>query len=244
MKSMIGRVVAFLGVTALLTAGVVSSAHAQVLQRLSADFQNDTSTGGAEISTTAPALPGGAGGINTYSKTLSVPFANTLFITFSAQGDVHNGSALLMNATVTENGSANKTPILCQPLLGQTSNGGGGPHVQTGWYTLLHLPEPSDSTGNCNDGGGGTADCHDNNLVFSCCERITPDRPTFASGRPGFTTHTVNLNLADLPGGDSNIAFYERATINIDGVLDLNKSLCQGAPNPSATEDAAPTSGQ
>jgi hypothetical protein len=187
--------------------GVVASA----LHRLVADFQNDTSTGDEEANTdVTPA----AGGLLVYSKTLSIPY-DVAYITFSAQGDAHQGSALLMQASITDSLS-NET--VCQPLAGQTGIGGGGIHVFPGWYTLLHLPETTVSTGNCNDGGGGTADCHDNTIMFSCCERITPD----TAG----STHTVKIRLADLPGGTGNIAFYERATIYVDASVDPGGSLC------------------
>ncbi len=141
---------------------------------------------------------GGTGGAVVYTKTVATKGLNTLYVTFSAQGDSHSGSALLMNAFV--NGG------LCQPLAGQSGGGGGGIHVKTGWYTLSHLPQSTTGT-NCNDGGGGTADCHDNTIYFSCCARINP----------AATSSSVAIKLANLPGGGANISFYERATIYIDG---------------------------
>jgi hypothetical protein len=184
-------------------------------RRLSAEFQNSTSVGGeefGEVFTNAAALPAGAGGTVVYSKTLRLPAdVDVLYITFSGQGDTHNGSALLMNASVDG--------TLIQPLLGQTLPGGGGTHVQTGWYTLLHVPAATlGGVTNCNDGGGGPADCHDNTIYFSGCARVDakPTKPV-----------TVTIKLADLPGGDNNFAFYERATIYIDGQHDSDGSLCQ-----------------
>ena len=38
----------------------------------------------------------------------------------------------------------------------------------------------------------------------------------------------MTIKLADLPGGSPNFAFYERATIYIDGQEDPNGNLCQG----------------
>jgi len=184
------------------------------LQRLSAEFQNNTSLGGTgEVATVAPAAPGGAGGVVVYSKTVEIPNdVDVFYVTFSGQGDVHNGSALLMNATVAG--------ALIQPLAGQTAGGGGGPHVQTGWYTLLHLPQATTGT-NCNDGGGGTADCHDNTIYFSGCARLETHEKEVKSA-------TVNIKLANLPGGDANVSFYERATIYIDGQKDEKGTLCRG----------------
>jgi len=204
-----------LAAAGLFVAGPVSAAN---LQRLSAEFQNNTSIGGSgEIFTTLPALAGGAGGTVVYDKT--VAFAadvDVLYVTFSAQGDSHLGSALLMNATVNGN--------LIEPLAGQTAGGGGGPHVQTGWYTLLILPttavNPFTPANNCNDGGGGTADCHDNTIYFSGCYALQP-----ADDKK---TARVKIKLADLPGGDANFAFYERSTIYIDGQHDPRGELCKG----------------
>lgn len=89
---------------------------------------------------------------------------------------------------------------------------------------MLHLPQPGTDTGNCNDGGGGTADCHDNNIMFSCCSQITPDTAA--------TTHTVKIRLADLPGGVPNVAFYERSTIYVDGSPNPGGNLCTGVGLP------------
>jgi hypothetical protein len=199
--------------TGLLIGGPAS---ADLLNRLSADFQN-TASGANEVSTNLAAGAGGTGGRLVYSKTVPAP-ANlrTLYVTFSAQGDAHNGSALLMRATV--NGR------LCQPLLGQTGGGGGGTHVQTGWYTLIHLPQSTTGT-NCNDGGGGTADCHDNTIYFSCCTRTaTPPNPL------------VKIYLANLPGGGANISFYERATIYVDGETNPNRCTPIRVPPSGAAE--------
>jgi len=198
----------------LVVAISVSAAGDENLKRLSAEFQNNTSVGGSgEIFTNAPALAGGAGGLVVYSKTVKLnQDMDVLYVTFSGQGDVHLGSALLMTATV--NGA------LVQPVAGQTAGGGGGPHVQTGWYTLNHLPQSTTGT-NCNDGGGGTDDCHDNTIYFSGCARLETHEKEVKSA-------TVNIKLANLPGGDANVSFYERATIYIDGQKDEKGTLCRG----------------
>jgi hypothetical protein len=55
------------------------------LKRLSAEFQN-SSTGANEISTTAAALPNGAGATPVYQKNLRVSDdVDVLYVTFSAQ---------------------------------------------------------------------------------------------------------------------------------------------------------------
>ena len=224
---------------ALMIAGVTTSASAgssdTALHRLAADYQNTASLGNQiqgvdEVQTTLPPSSNGLGGTPVYSKTLSVPY-DVVFITFSAQADTHNSSALLMSANVTDE-DGNKQ--LCQPLAGQTGPGGGNQF--TGWYTLLKQPVTG-LTGattpptNCNDGGGGSADCHDNTIYFSCCARVTPDTDEFFSEDDPFQ-QTVQIRLADNPGSGNNRAFYERATIYIDAESDPNHKLCTGVGVP------------
>jgi hypothetical protein len=138
-----------------------------------------------------------------------------------------------MSASVTDSLG---TTTVCQPLQGQTDIGGGGTHLQTGWYTLLHLPA-ADTGRNCND-GGGTGDCHDNNLYFSCCLQVKPDSSGGGEGDAGKiatdgkppTTHTVNIRLAN---SDGALAFYERSTIYIDSASGTSKNpLCTGHATP------------
>ncbi len=199
--------------------GVVASA----VHRLSAEFQNND-TGANEIVTSLPPVAGGTGGISTYSKTLSIPF-DVVYVTFSAQGDTHGGAALSMSANITD---ATAVTTVCQPMAGSDS-GGGGTAGPAGWMTLNKLPtNPAvDTVGpanNCNDGGGGSADCHDNTIMFSCCERITPDTAS--------TKHTVEIRLASQPNpltpATPSNAFYERSTIYIDASVDPGGTLCSG----------------
>ncbi len=219
-----------LAAAGLLVAGSVSADDGGAPRKrlLSKEFQNNTSVGGTgEIFTNVTALPAGAGGVPIYTKTLlGIPDdIDVLDIEFEGQGDQHNGSALLMNAKV--NG------VLCQPLLGQTGVGGGGPHLATGWYTLGHLPQSTTGT-NCNDGGGGTADCHDNTIVFSCCARIETEDATVEiklANLPGIS------GSGGLPGSPANISFIERTLIVIEGTKDNKRhSLCTGVSTNPHTE--------
>jgi hypothetical protein len=232
MKTAIFRALIMLGLSAMLVGGTVSYASAAQLNRLSADYQSAATSGGMdEIVTNATPADGG---LLIYSKTLTIPF-KTVYITFSAQGDTHQGSALLMQASVTDHLNVTK---ICQPQADLTEAGGGGPTLAPGWMTLLKLPVSSGT--NCNDGLGGSADCHDNGIMFSCCLQITPDKTGDEEESISPTTHTVKIKLADLPGfhtdpppsGDTNnLAFYERSTIYIDatgkaGEEETGPSLC------------------
>jgi len=137
-----------------------------------------------------------------------------------------------MQASVVDD--ATGTATICEPLAGQGGVGGGGPSLAPHWYTLLKLPvtgltASTTPATNCNDGGGGSADCHDNTIMFSCCARIEPDEDDEDEPQ---TTHTVKIKLADLPGGDANFAFYERATIYLDGSPNPGGKLCTGVGVP------------
>lgn len=208
-----------LALAAVLIAGAVTWANAAPLHRLSADFQNLGTTGSDEIFTNAAPLAGGAGGAVKYTKVLTIPF-KVVYITFSGQADVHNGSALLMNANIVDSAGV---VTQCNIDSGLPSAG------PSGWATLLKLPAPTAST-NCDDGGGGTGDCHDNTIMFSCCVQITPD--TEGDDTTPATTHTVNIKLADRPGGGSNFALYERSTIYIDASPNPGGNLCTGHGSP------------
>ncbi len=207
------QIVPLAAFTGLIVAGISTSVSAQQLgpvHRFSAEFQFQPSLGVDEITTTAPPAANGSGGTVVYSKTLFVP-GHTLFVTISATGDAHTRSpgsgvssvtSLLMTCTV--NG------VLCQSGSGLATAG------PSGWITLLKLPPPATTssitagtaTEGCNggagDGGGGPADCHDNNFSYTWCTPIMPG------------VQSVQLKLASSPGGDSNNVFYERAHIYID----------------------------
>ena len=195
------------------------------LHRLSAEFQNTTSASEEIFTSVAPtgtALAPGTGGISVYSKTLAIPF-DVVYVTFSAQGDTHGGATLTMSANVTD-AAAIKT--VCQPMAGEVA-GGGGTAGPPGWMALQKTPTDGTvetAANNCNDGGGGVADCHDNTIMFSCCLRITPDT--------GVTKHTVEIRLGSEPNPQTpstpTNAFYERSTIYIDASTDPAGTLCSG----------------
>jgi hypothetical protein len=187
------------------------------LIRLAGDFQNSTSMGDPEISTSATPAAAGGGGTVIYTRTLRLP-TKTVFINFSGTGDSHDGAGLLMTALITD---AFDNTVVCEPFSGQF--GGGGDAGPNGWTTLQKMPAYDATQLNCNDGGGGPADCHDNNLFFSCCAQIQADPQGFA--------HTVDIKLASSDGGT---VFYERASINIDAAVDPNRVLCTGVGSPAA----------
>ena len=133
------------------------------------------------------------------SKAVFVPgrvgSTHTLFITISAAGDTHGGTALLLSCNV--DGTA------CNP---GTGGDGGAP---AGWINVLKMPAIglTDSgadtlTTNCGDGGGGSGDCHDNGIYYTWCKNVT-------SG-----LHTVEVRFASKDG--SNLVFIEAAHFYVD----------------------------
>lgn len=209
----------------LLAASVAIPA---ALERLSAEFQSP-----GEISTTAtPAaspVPGAPGGVVVYDKTLNIP-PGVAYITFSAQGDTHEllgpgpaflpipgtGSALLMSASITD-AAGNVT--ICQPM----ATAGGAALFGAPWMTLLKLPD-GEPPNNCNNGGGGPADCHDNAFSFSCCALISGGGNGGDDNGGGGTPHDVKINMASSNGGT---VFYEDSTIYIDRGPKVDGSFCQ-----------------
>jgi hypothetical protein len=196
---------------------VASLASAAGLDRLSAEFQSPpavtTGTNSSvfgEIFTTATPILSGAGfpgGTVVYDKTLNIP-PGVAYITFSAQGDTHDGAALLMSASITDSSGT----TVCSPM----ATAGGAALFKAPWMTLLKLPADSGATNNCGggagDGGGGPGDCHDNNIFFSCCALV--------SGDP---SRDVQIRLASSTGGR---VFYEDSTIYIDRGPNAGGGFC------------------
>jgi hypothetical protein len=239
-------------------------AFSSSLNRLSAEFQN----AGGEIFTNATAAPspapvGAPGGTVVYDKTLNIP-SGVAYITFSAQGDTHQifdannnpipgtGSALLMTASLTD-AAGNVT--ICQPMAGAK----GAALEQAPWMTLLKLPDGETSPNNCNDGGGGVSDCHDNALMFSCCALVTCPggivkggdakaklgKGKTSDGSGGGSSsgcpQDVKISMASSNGA---FVFYEDSTIYIDQSSNGDGTFCSSvgtgphaAPTPTKTPD-------
>jgi hypothetical protein len=206
-------------IPAVAVLAIATWAGAAPLHRVVSDFQDTTTLGQPEVFSTALPAAGGAGGSHVYTKSVSIPPNHAVYITFTATGDTHQnaqglGAALLMSASVT-NPAGVKT--VCEaPITGGLPDAG-----PTGWISLQKLPSGTGAN-NCNDGGGGDSDCHDNNLVFSCC--VLP-----AAGGAG-NTHTVDLRLASENGA---IVFYERANVQVDITPNPGDKLCTGQPLPA-----------
>ncbi len=80
---------------------------------------------------------------------------------------------------------------------------------------------------NCNDGGGGTGNCHDNSVYYTWCTAIEP-----AGGGSGLGggAHTVQIRLATSDSG--NRVFIEAAHSYLDASDIEPENACVPAPPP------------
>jgi hypothetical protein len=177
---------------------------------------------GTEFTTTitAATFPGPPDGALFYAKTVLVPSdSNVLFVSIYATGDAHGGAADWFSCRI--NGA------LCRP-----QSSGGIDKAPGGWITLVKIPtDASGALNNCNDGGGGTADCHDNAIAYSWCAVLPP--------RTAETPFTVNLKFAtSIPGAN---VFLEKAHVYIDSSRISQTDRCASSPTPpSASESGNP----
>jgi hypothetical protein len=182
---------------------IALSAQAGIITTLRADRQYL----GGEFATTTASAPAG-GGATFYNQTvLTPPGANTLYITLSTQGDTHGGAALQVLCLV--NG------IACNP------NGAGAADVAPqGWVTLTKLPAATGGASNCDDGGGGAGDCHDQTVAYRWCARLP------VSALPAL--RNVQLRLASSDGVST--VFIENATTSVDANVGLG-GVCAVVPD-------------
>lgn len=173
---------------------------------------------GTEFTTTitAAAFPGPPDGALFYSKTVLVPSdSNALFVSIFATGDAHFGAADWFSCRV--NGA------LCRPESTVT----GIDKAPAGWITLVKIPTDGDGVANnCNDGGGGTADCHDNAIAYSWCAVLPPIAPGTVQ------SVTVALKFATSTAG-SNV-FLEKGHIYIDSSRISQNDRCGFFPGAGA----------
>jgi len=150
------------------------------LRRLAAEFRNFDGT----ESVTGAGVPGAL----IWTKTIFVPSSdNVLYVTLSTTGDTHDGAASWFTCMVDG--------AFCNP------GSGGAAGAPPGWIALLKEPAGG-ANANCNNGGGGPGDCHDNGIYYTWCTKIDPG------------THTVELRMAS--GAPPALVFIEAAHFYID----------------------------
>lgn len=162
------------------------------------------------------ATPATPGGISCYGTTQFVPnSANVLRIRWSTAGDTHDGDALRMGCRIRPASTG----------VWSYCNAFGTGAAPGSYITKNKLPEPAGGT-NCNDGGGGTADCHDNSIEATWCVPINGD-----------DVFDIDLRLAsrDSTGSDTtdlDTVFVEASTFMVDSTK--MEGQC-GAGNASAS---------
>lgn len=191
------------------------------LRRFAADF---FSFNGGEFSTTLTAISGAD--VNTpavapgdgalfYEKNIKVnPSVNVLYVSIDTTGDAHAGAALWLSCRV--NGE------FCRPSAVPAVDG-----APSGWINLLKVPT-SDADNNCNDGGGGTADCHDNNINYTWC--IPVDVPANSPDKP----YNIKLKMASSIEGQT--VFIEKGHVIVDGSKIQGSERCTITPVATGSE--------
>lgn len=214
MKSVMMRVVLTM-VVGLLTVGIWPRYEVQAhnLTRLTADFKNFDDT---ETTTTTGVFPNSAGsvagddGTLVFSKTVftQADDQNVLYVTISAVADTHGGSALWINCRVDG--------VDCNAGFGGAAGAPGG------WIAVNKLPVATGGADNCNDGGGGAGDCHDNTIYYTWCTPVVP------ADLEGGSAHTVELRMATSISGQN--VFFETAHIFVDASDLEPENACTPAP--------------
>ena len=210
------RSLAALSLATCLSAGLGAKAQDSPIFRHSADFFRfdgteffTATTAVAGSGTTTPGTPDGA---LFYRKKVRVaPSSNILYVSLYATGDAHGGAALWLSCRVNLS--------FCRPSTVPAVDG-----APSGWITLLKLPltgltATSTPSTNCNNGGGGSADCHDNAVTYQWCVPVR-----------GGSTVQVDLKMATSASG--NNVFLEKGHVFVDSSRIVQPDQCVQAPSP------------
>jgi hypothetical protein len=206
MKRYATIVMAVLAILFAADIGVPSEADAFLL-RLAAHFRSFTAE-------TVTAVAASSGGIPIYGPVgVFAPASGVLYVTMSIAADQHFGRGAAFTCIVD----------------GAFCNAGGGPAgaAPPGWIALQRIPAVSTAT-NCNQGGGGGGDCHDNGIYYTWCRRV------------GAGTHSVSLRMGGLPPGTGQV-FMEKGHFFVDfssSLLGSPAACVPGAPAPASPEAA------
>jgi hypothetical protein len=156
--------------------------------------------------------PGTPDGALFYGKRVLVPQgSNTLYVSIYTAGDTHFGAAEWLSCRV--NGS------FCRPGVDT-----GIDEAPSGWTSLLKLPQdvqkpvgPPFPVNNCDNGFGGSADCHDNAVTYQWCVPV----------RGGISV-LVDLKMATSKPGSP--VYLEKAFVYIDSSRIEQPDRCVQAP--------------
>ncbi len=165
-----------------------------------------------------PTTPGNPDGALFYRKKVTVQrTSNILYVSIYTTGDSHDGAALWLSCRVNSAFCRPATPVAVDKS-------------PSGWIALLKLPQdvqtPSGAN-NCNDGGGGSADCHDNAVTYQWCVPVR-----------GGSAVLVDLKMATSKAGSS--VFIEKGHVYIDSSGIRQPDRCVQAPPVVRAALAAP----
>jgi len=150
-----------------------------------------------------------------YDKTVFVPRnANVLYLTMSTTGDAHGGAASCFTALVDG-------VFFNAGGQGAARCALGGTQSVPGWVTLLKVPDAASA--NCNDGGGGGGDCHDNSIKYEWCTPIKRG------------PHRVEVRMATDTAGQN--VFIEQAFFYVDASRIKSGSACGATARPPRDDD-------
>ena len=151
-----------------------------------------------ECATNVMAGPSAAipGGISCFGTTQFVPnSANVLRITWSTAGDSHDGAAVRVACRIRP--ASTGMWSWCNPT---------GLGAAPGDYITKNKVPSGTGAINCNDGGGGDGDCHDNSIEITWCVPIVGD-----------DVFDIDLRLAPGPGvTGGEVAFVEASYFFVD----------------------------
>lgn len=191
--------------------------------RHSADFfkfdGSEFTTATTAVNGVTTTVPGNPDGALFYRKRVLVPsISNVLYVSIYTTGDTHNGAALWLSCRVNK--------AFCRPGTVVAVD-----EAPSGWINVKKLPQDVQTPlgqNNCNDGGGGSADCHDNAVAYQWCVPVRGDRIV-----------TVDLKMATNKPG-SNV-FIEKGHVYIDSSRIGQPDRCVLAPTAAGAANAALT---
>ena len=138
------------------------------------------------------------GGTSCFGTTQFVPgSANVLRITWSTAGDSHDGARVRLGCRIRPASTG----------MWSYCNAFGTGAAPGNYITKNHIPAGTGAT-NCNNGGGGDGDCHDNSIEVTWCVPINGD-----------DVFDIDLRIATAPGafgGPNGIAFVEASYFFVD----------------------------
>jgi hypothetical protein len=155
------------------------------------------------------------GGLLIYNTTVFAPASGVLYVTMWTNGDAHGAAAHDFTCIIN----------------GAFCNAGGGPAggAPAGWIRMQRTPAGTGAT-NCNNGGGGDGDCHDNSITYSWCKRVP------------LGLQAVSLRMGvNAPAAVGKAVFIEKSHFNVDFSSSFlgSPATCSGGAPAGASGGAA-----